>query len=121
MDGLDSKRKVVLLKGGHDKWYEQAIFIMRAHIDEGEIDFIKEAERIINSQALHQGIAAKYEHHAAFSPVEPVRNPAPAAVAAQKGRQKPPPRPRTRFDFGLNLALVATGIALLFVFALNFM
>jgi hypothetical protein len=123
MGMADSKRKVVLLKGEEDKWYEQAIFIMRAHVDENEIDFVKEAERIINSQALHKSIAAKYESHAGFAPPATLKpalaasGAAPVENSAQNGTKKKTPRKRTKLDFILNLALLATGIALLFAFA----
>jgi len=49
MELYDSKRKVVLVRGDKSKFYEQAIFILRAEAAEKQIDFVKEAEKIINA------------------------------------------------------------------------
>ena len=114
-----SNRKVVLLKGDGDKWYEQAIFIMRSGVDEGDIDFVKEAERIINSQALHSSIAAKYEQNGGFAPL--ALTPAPAAAIAappQKSSTKAAAQ-STRLDFKLNLALLVVGLLISAVFVYN--
>ena len=41
--------RVVLVKGGANKWYEQAIFIINPDSSEDiPVDFVAEAERIIN-------------------------------------------------------------------------
>jgi len=115
MNTFESKRKVVLLKGEADKWYEQAIFILRAGADENNIDFVKEAEMIMNSQALHTSIIEKYEKHAAYAPVAPLRQKPVADIAVKR------PTSKGRTDFVLNVGLVVTGIALLFVFMHNFL
>ena len=114
-----TNRKVVLLKGDGNKWYEQAIFIMRSGVDEDEIDFVKEAEKIINSQALHSSIAAKYEQQGAFAPI--TATPAPVAALpapTQKSGAKAPPQ-NTRLDFKLNLALLVVGLLIAAVFVYN--
>jgi len=46
--------RVVLVKGGADKWYEQAIFIVNTNTptENMPIDFVAEAEKIINDYNL---------------------------------------------------------------------
>lgn len=46
---MDSER-VILIKGDHSKWYDQAIFIVKKNIPQNKIpvDFVAEAEKIIN-------------------------------------------------------------------------
>jgi len=53
----DSKRKVVLIKGDKSKSYEQAIFILRAGAIENGIDFVKEAEKIMNAAHINNPTA----------------------------------------------------------------
>lgn len=45
--------RVILIKGDHTKWYEQAIFIMNKNVPANKIpvDFVAEAEKIINGRA----------------------------------------------------------------------
>ncbi|MCL2397794.1 MAG: hypothetical protein FWC93_06970 [Defluviitaleaceae bacterium] len=93
-----SNRKVVLVKGDKNKGYEQAIFILRADGRESGIDFVREAERIINGQCSK--IAEM-----------------PPAVAVHKKRAKSGPR----FDIKLSLALAVAGAALLALFFFNFL
>ncbi|MCL2350656.1 MAG: hypothetical protein FWC67_04165 [Defluviitaleaceae bacterium] len=115
MELMDSKRKVVLLKGDSNKWYEQAIFIMRPHAAQEDIDFLKEAEMIMNSNTVQHKLIEQYEKMGAHAPLAPL-SPPPAPPQAKKA----PPR-KSRFDAMLNFTLIVTGIALVAVFAYNFM
>ncbi|MCL2170299.1 MAG: hypothetical protein FWB74_09800 [Defluviitaleaceae bacterium] len=117
--GAMPSRKVVLLKGDRDKWYEQAIFIMRHGVDEEEIDFVKEAEKIINNQALHDSILEKYEDNALFAPPAALAAPAPAPPKEKAGVKTQ--ATATRLDFKLNLALLIVGIGVLALFVYNFL
>lgn len=58
--------RVVLIKGDNSKWYEQAIFIIKKDAPASKIpvDFVLEAENIINSYMSRtgkvNGLASKY-------------------------------------------------------------
>jgi len=122
MDIYDNNRKVVLVRGDKAKGYEQAIFILSAGAHEKNIDFIKEAEKIINSRSFTTAAAGhlpKYnsENYARAEMLPP--QPAPRTTAT---RQTPKNKKKTsRFDVMLNFALVVTGIAVVVLFSLNFM
>ncbi len=47
----EDNKKVIMVDGKRSEWYEKAIFIMRSDIntDNKPIDFVNEAEKIINS------------------------------------------------------------------------
>jgi len=109
----DSNRKVVLLKGDNNKWYEQAIFIMRQGQNADEIDFVKEAEKIINSQMLYSQIADKYEEQKILMPATTAIVPAGTAAApkVQVVNKKPQAQP-SKLDFTLNLTLLIVAIAI---------
>lgn len=53
---MDNKKKVILINGDSSKWYEQAIFIINPDISANNIpiDFVSEAERIINNYMMNQ-------------------------------------------------------------------
>ncbi|MCL2377468.1 MAG: hypothetical protein FWC76_08775 [Defluviitaleaceae bacterium] len=95
MELYDSKRKVVLVRGDKSKFYEQAIFILRPEATERQIDFVKEAEKIIN---------------ASYKP------PATAPLAMQ-GQKRP--KRGLRGNIALNIALLAAGAAILAMLILN--
>ena len=46
---MDSER-VILVKGDHSEWFDQAIFVVKKNIPRTRVplDFVEEAERIIN-------------------------------------------------------------------------
>ena len=102
MELYDDRRRVVLVQGDKNKLYEQAIFILRAGAQEGHIDFVKEAERIINGPYVNAAYANAMTHTAA----QPARRPA-------VGRKK------SKTDIILNFALFATGIAIVALLFLN--
>lgn len=47
---MGNQQRVILIKGDHSKWYEQAIFIVRQSVPGNKVpvDFVQEAERIVN-------------------------------------------------------------------------
>ena len=98
MELYDSKRKVVLVRGDKNKLYEQAIFILHAGAAQNQIDFVQEAEKIINASYISTN--------------------APPALPESSASQK---RVKTtsRLDIMLNLALLATGIAIVAMLFLN--
>lgn len=115
----DANRKVVLLKGDSTKWYEQAIFIMRSGADASEIDFIKEAEKIINSQGLHNSISQKYEGHNFIAPAAVAAVVQPAPAIKQKNTPKHTESKNANLDFKLNLGLLFIGLVLVAIIAYN--
>jgi len=91
MELYDSKRKVVLVRGDKNELYEQAIFILRAGANQNHIDFVKEAEKIINAS------------YASTSAPPNIRQ----------------PKTTSRTDTMLNIAILATGIAIVALLFLN--
>ena len=47
----EDNKKIIMVDGKQSEWYEKAIFIMRSDIntENKKVDFVKEAEKIINS------------------------------------------------------------------------
>ena len=81
--------RVILIKGGNNKWYEQAIFIVRKDAAaQIPVDFVAEAEKIING----------YMHRKA--------KPAPARTRQQTAVKNTP------LDYVLNTLIVVCCIAL---------
>ena len=71
--------RVVLVKGGADKWYEQAIFIVNtnAPAEDMPIDFVAEAEKIINDYNLTRDTkkTAQGPESMAIVPIQPIVRP----------------------------------------------
>ncbi|GHU73844.1 hypothetical protein FACS1894188_00430 [Clostridia bacterium] len=44
--------RIILIKGDNSKWYEQAIFIIRPETGDMPVDFVDEAENIINNYMI---------------------------------------------------------------------
>ncbi|MCL2752873.1 MAG: hypothetical protein FWE44_01840 [Defluviitaleaceae bacterium] len=104
----NTNRKIVLLKGDNSKCYEQAIFILRPQAaGMAEIDFVKEAERIISGETLQQKLAEKYGQSEPSS----LRN-----NTKKDGNSKPP---KNSVDKKLNIALIVTGLVLVAAFLYN--
>ena len=53
---MNSNERVILIRGDASKWYNQAIFIVKKEIpaDKIPVDFVAEAEKIINGYMLRQ-------------------------------------------------------------------
>ncbi len=50
----EDNKKIIMVDGKQSEWYEKAIFIMRGDIntENKKVDFVKEAEKIINSYMI---------------------------------------------------------------------
>jgi len=60
---IGKTERVVLVKGDASKWYEQAIFIVNTNTAaEMPVDFVAEAERIINEFNLKKQTGAAPSH-----------------------------------------------------------
>ncbi len=55
----EDNKKVIMIDGKNSEWYEKAIFIMRGDVntDNKPVDFINEAEKIINSYIIKSASA----------------------------------------------------------------
>ena len=118
MDTNNTNRKVVLVKGDKNKGYEQAIFILRTDGYKKTVDFVKEAERIVSTGNFAPHVAAvspkfDYASYARAEMLPPQKAMAPRV--AKKAKK------HSRFDTMLNLALIVTGIAVVALFAVNFL
>jgi len=96
MELYDSKRKVVLVRGDKNKLYEQAIFILRAGASQDQMDFVKEAEKIINAS-----------------------QPSTSTLSIPPKTSQKRTKITSRTETMLNLALFATGIAIVALLFLN--
>ena len=71
--------RVVLVKGGAGKWYEQAIFIVNtnAPAENMPVDFVAEAEKIITDYNLTRDTkkAAPGAENMAIVPIQPIARP----------------------------------------------
>ena len=85
---MNANERVILIKGDPTKWYNQAIFIVKKEIPANKIpvDFVAEAERIINNYLVGQSRK---------NPKEIQNKP----VVRQKKK--------SRFDFVLNIVMLA--------------
>ena len=112
MEPYNSGRKVILVKGDKSKQYEQAIFILKAGVKETGIDFVKEAERIINGQTLANKLSEKYD--------SPYYEPPPILDTGVSSKTQPRQKRRSSLDIALSFALIVTGIAVLALVYFNF-
>jgi len=117
----ENQRRVVMLRGTKDKWYEQAIFILRDGAMQGEMDCLKEAERIVNGHGMQNILADKYKPAPAPIYLPTNTSPAPAQVSQRKSEPAPPPKRNKRFDSFLNISLIVIGIAVMALIAYHFM
>ncbi len=51
---MDDKKKIILIKGGKSRWFEQAIFILKDKEKAKNMpkNFVEEAEKIINNYMI---------------------------------------------------------------------
>lgn len=63
-----SNERIILIKGDNSKWYDQAIFIVKKNVPQNKIpiDFVKEAEKIINGYLVKN--KHSYSHIATVKP-----------------------------------------------------
>ncbi len=100
--------RVILIKGDSSKWYEQAIFIIKKNAPQGKmpVDFVMEAERIINNYMSGKGKATLPKQP------EPLKQ---QAINPQTERPKKVKRKNT-FDIVLNTLLLVGLMALMGIF-----
>lgn len=113
-----NQRRVVMLHGTKDKWYEQAIFILRDGAIQGEMDCLKEAERIVNGDSMQNILAENYK--ASPIPIGLPVNISPP-ISPQKQSQQPTSKRNKKIDSFLNISLIVTGIGLMALIAYHFM
>ena len=91
---MNDNKRIILINGDSTKWYEQAIFIVKRNAAQNElpVDFVKEAEKIINSYLGGMGNSA-------------VSSGFPLAVTAPRIKKY------RRFNFMLNLILLIMFVA----------
>jgi hypothetical protein len=99
---VHSNERVILIKGDASKWYNQAIFIVKKEIppDKIPVDFVAEAEKIIN----------KYMTGQSRKPAPAVKPQAPAAKVK-----------KSRFDFMLNMVMLAGCLVIVGMLAFGFL
>lgn len=75
--------KVILIKGGQSNWYEQAIFIVKQNPPHNKIpmDFVKEAEKIIEQYMRTGKSTTRCEPVILSQPVQPLQK---GKVAAKR-------------------------------------
>jgi len=97
---ISDNKRVILITGDHNKWYEQAIFIVKKNAMGAVVatDLIAEAEMIVNN------------YLGSSSPANTINyNPEPQPK--QKG--KVTEKQRTRFDTVINMTIILAAIGLL--------
>ena len=107
----NNNRKVVMLKGAKDKWYEQAFFVLKDGAIQGEMDCLKEAERIVNGNSFRNILADNFNY-------------TPATIAHKKSEapvQAPQTKKNKKLDNFLNMALLITGVAVVALITYHFM
>ncbi|MDR1665178.1 MAG: hypothetical protein LBR83_09725 [Clostridiales bacterium] len=87
---MKTSERVILIKGDATKWYDQAIFIVNKEIPPEKIpvDFVSEAEKIINNYLVKKSRAGLHQFKQSAAPAK-------AGAARKTGK--------SRFDFILNM------------------
>ena len=114
---MGQTERVILIKGDGTKWYNQAIFIVNRDTPKGDMpmDFVAEAERIINNYMTRNKNAAPVSiggGHLATAPVSVATLPKPPKTAARPMMKKK----TSTVDFVLNFLMLAACIAIVAVF-----
>ena len=118
---MGKKERVILIKGGPSKWYEQAIFIVNQNMpqDQMPVDFVAEAEQIINNYVKKNNRAVAAVAYASTpKPSASVKTPASCGGKASvpSFAKNPVKRKRDRgFDFFLNSLMALGCIAIVLV------
>ena len=105
--------RVILVKGDHTKWYNQAIFIVNQNTPQEKMpmDFVAEAERIINNYMVKSKSNISLSGgNLATAPVSVATLPRPAQVAA-----KPIKKKGSKVDFVLNFLMLMACAAIVAV------
>ena len=105
--------RVILVKGGDTKWYNQAIFIVNQNAPKEKIpiDFVAEAERIINNYMIkNKSNISLSGGDLATAPVSVAALPRPAQVAVKPAKKK-----GSKVDFVLNFLMLMACITIVAV------
>lgn len=105
--------RVILVKGDATKWYNQAIFIVNQDTpkDKMPMDFVAEAERIINNyMARDKSNVSLSGGSLATAPVSVAALPKPA-----KAMVKPAKKKGNKVDFVLNFLMLMACVAIVAV------
>ena len=113
---MGQTERVILIKGDATKWYNQAIFIVNRDTlkDDMPMDFVAEAERIINNYMIRNKNAAPLSlsgGNLATAPVSVAKLPKPATTAARTAKKK-----SSKIDFVLNFLMLMACVAIVAVF-----
>lgn len=120
---MGQTERVILIKGDGTKWYNQAIFIVNQDTpkDKMPVDFVAEAERIINTYMskvsnMHQKGAPVSigGGNMATAPVAVASLPVPKPAVAKKAR--PVNKKSSKVDVVLNFLMVLACIAIVATF-----
>ena len=116
---MSPAERVILVKGGSTKWYNQAIFIVNKEIPATKmpVDFVAEAEKIIYTHLTKEKNRAAAKEAAvpgAYLPYMPQKISSAPAPAKQK-------KPASAFDFTLNIVMIMACVAIVAVFAYGMM
>ena len=117
---MGQTERVILIKGDGTKWYNQAIFIVNKDTpkDNMPMDFVAEAEKIINNYMIRNKNAAPPAPLAigggnlAAAPVAVAALPKSARVGGRNVKKK-----TSKVDFVLNLLMILACMAIVAVFA----
>ena len=117
--------RVILVKGDQSKWYDQAIFIINPATsrDKLPVDFVAEAERIINGY-MDKSRRPAGQHVTGFASgpgatlALPDQSAATVAPPAEKPAKKPARKGKSGSDLLLNVLMImgCLAIALLFIY-----
>ena len=115
---MGQTERVILIKGDGTKWYNQAIFIVNQDTPKNKmpIDFVAEAEKIINSYMARGQKTAPISvggGSLATPPVSVATLPRPTATASRTAVKK---KKGGMFDFILNLIMILACVAIVATF-----
>ena len=113
---MGQTERVILIKGDGTKWYNQAIFIVNQDNlkDNMPMDFVAEAERIINNYMIRNKKNAPLSlsgGNLSTAPVAVTTSPKPAKAAVRPVKKK-----TSKVDFVLNFLMVMACMAIVAVF-----
>jgi len=108
---MGKTERVILIKGDHKKWYNQAIFIINPDTPKAEMptDLVAEAEKIIANYMTRKTSASQE--------AEPIPLPELAAIMQRVNASKK----AKRLDFALNFIMTVACIAIVAIIVYGMM
>jgi len=105
---IGKTERVILVKGDATKWYEQAIFIVNTNMgtEQMPIDFVAEAEKIINDYNLTRGERRNL----------PIVITPPARLDTKQGTDPNYKKSKANYLLGFLMIIASIIIAAIFVF-----